>query len=130
MADNAIIAVNDGESTPVTHSFSPKGIYGEIAKYQNLATSFLEGRETLTVSLKDGGKVQRGETVLHLPRVLDETVNGVTVSRVADFATIRITGLFPPTWEEQDRKNGRVMASNLLLNAIVAAAFDNGEFVY
>lgn len=109
MANNAIIAVDDGETTPVSHSFSPKGIYGDIAKYQNLATAFLEGREALSLTLKDGSKVQRAETVLHLPRVLDETINGVTVSRVADFATVRITGLFPPSWEEQDRKNARVM---------------------
>jgi cysteine synthase len=62
--------------------------------------------------------------------VLDETINGVTVSRVADYATLRMTAIVPKTWEEQDAKNVRVMGSNLLLTDPVADAIDKGEFVW
>lgn len=132
MADNAPIAIDDGESTPVTHTMSPKGIYGDLAKYHNLATSYVEGREQLSLQSKEAGKsaVRRVETVLHIPRVLDETINGVSQKRVADYMQVRTTYLVPTSWEEQDIENGRVMNSNLCVATAVANAVDKGEFVY
>jgi hypothetical protein len=130
MADNAPLTVADGESTPVDHVLSPRGVAGDMAKYQNYAVTFAEGRETATIKVAEPKGLYKTETVLVVPRVLDETINGVTVSRVADFATIRTTCIVPKTWEEQDAKNVRVMGSNLLLTTPVANAIDKGEFVW
>lgn len=130
MADNVPLVVDDGESTPVSHSFSPRGVSGELAKYQNYAVNFSEGRETATLKVSEPKGLQKAEIVLLVPRVLDETINGVTVSRVADYATIRTTCIIPKTWEEQSAKNVRVMGSNLLLTDPVADAIDKGEFVW
>jgi hypothetical protein len=130
MADNAPLTIDDGESTPVSHVLSPRGISGDTAKYQNYAVTFPEGRETATLRATEPKGLQKTETVLTVPRVLDETINGVTVSRVADYATIRTTVIIPKTWEESDAKNVRVMGSNLLLTDPVADAIDKGEFVW
>jgi hypothetical protein len=130
MADNAPLVIADGESTPVSHTLSPRGISGDTAKYQNYAVTFAEGRETATIKVAEPKGLSKTEIVLLVPRVLDETINGVTVSRVADYATLRMTAIVPKTWEEQDAKNVRVMGSNLLLTDPVADAIDKGEFVW
>jgi hypothetical protein len=130
MADNVPLVVADGESTPVSHTLSPRGVSGDTAKYQNYAVTFAEGRETATLKVAEPKGLQKTEIVLLVPRVLDETINGVTVSRVADYATIRTTAIIPKTWDEQAAKNVRVMGSNMLLVDPVADAIDKGEFVW
>jgi hypothetical protein len=130
MADNVPLVVADGESTPVSHTFSPRGVSGDTAKYQNYAVTFAEGRETATLKVAEPKGLQKTEIVLLVPRVLDETINGVTVSRVADYGTFRVTCIVPKTWDEQDAKNLRVMGSNVLLVGPVADAIDKGEFVW
>lgn len=127
MPANAPIVINDGESTPVAHTMSPMDKVAGKSTYANLATAFVDGRETVSLAMGIKPKLREVVATLHIPRVLDETINGVTVSRVADFATLKVVGLLPKTWEEADLKNVRVLGSNLLLNAIVSAAFDRGE---
>jgi hypothetical protein len=130
MADNVPLVVADGESTPVDHTFSPRGITGDTAKYVNYAVTFADGRETVSMKLSEPKGLQKTELVLIVPRVLDETINGVTVSRVADYATVRVSAIVPKTWDTADIKNVRVMSSNLLLESPVADAIEKGEHVW
>lgn len=130
MPANGTITVEDGESTPVDHVFSPMSVRGSEASYANFATAFVDGRETVRLNQSMKTKIREVTTALVVPRVLSESINGVTVDRVADYMTVKVSYLVPKTWDEQDIENGRVMASNLGINAIVAAAVDRGEGVW
>lgn len=130
MADNAPIVIADGESTPVDHTFDPNGSENGAFQYANFDVAFVDGRESLSLKHSRKAKLREFVGTLIVPRVLDESINGVTVSRVADFATLKVIGLFPTTWEEQDLKNVRVLGSNMLLDAIPADMIDRGEIVW
>lgn len=130
MAANAIITLPDGEATPVDHDFSPIGIFGEIAKYQNLASTYAAGRETVQFSMKETSSLRKVVATMAVPRVLDETINGVTVSRVADFMQVKLEFLVPRTWAESDIKNGRMMANALTDATAISNAVDIGEYVW
>lgn len=131
MADNAIISANDGQSTPVSHSFSPiKILDGSVAQYDNRAESFQLGRETLQLRCKSSKTIRTTGIDLRMPRVVEETVNGVAVKRVVDFGSFRGEVLVPLTWTPAQAKNLRVLGANLLLHAVLAAMADDGEFVW
>jgi hypothetical protein len=130
MPANGTIVLADGESTPVDHTFSPMRVRGDEASYANLSTTFVDGRETLRLNSVVKPKLREVTTTLIVPRVLSESINGVTVDRVADFMTVKCVALVPKTWDEADITNGRVLAANALQNAIVVAAVDRGEGVW
>lgn len=130
MADNAPIVVNDGETPVVAHSFDPAGIYGEIAKYQNKVAASFDGRETVQRKMKQSPKVRTTQQDLRIPRTVTEVVNGVSMSRVVDFATVRTEVLIPVTWDAASAKNARVLGMNLMNDPAFALMVEQGEFVW
>jgi hypothetical protein len=130
MANNATITINDGESTPVAHAFDPVRIDGEIASYQNKVADTLEGRETLTLRLSKTQKVRTTKATLLIPKVVEETVNGVSVYKTDGFATAKVEILIPINWTAAQAKNCRVLASNLLAHATTGLMVDDHEFVW
>lgn len=130
MAANAPIVINDGQSTPVAHTFSGIKIDGNVALYDNRAEVFSAGRETLALRMKSNDRIRTTTATLKVPRVVEETINGVTVKKVADYMTIKVELLTPTTWASDDVQDGRVMTSNLLIHAVPAAMADDGEFVW
>lgn len=129
MASNAAIAVNDG--VPVSHSFSPIAIKdGAMAVYQNKVATIVSGRESLTLGLKTNAKMRIVDVNLKVPRIISEVLNGVTVSRVADYATAKATVLVPVDWTTAACKDARVMLANVLLHATTALVVDEAEFVW
>lgn len=131
MASNTTISIADGASTPVTHVFSPQWVKdGNSAMYQNLAETMVGGRETASLSYVHSAKVRRVKGGLRLPRVQAETINGLTVRSVADFGQLNVDLIIPNGWSAADAKNLRVLGSNYLLNAIVAALVESDEFVW
>lgn len=130
MADNAIITVNDGASTPVAHAFEPSGIFGEVAKYQNKAATSVAARETVQLKLKGSAKVRTLRVDLRIPRAVTETINGVSQTRVVDYASGIAEVIIPLEWTPAAAKNCRVMLANSLLHAAVGLMADEGEFVW
>jgi hypothetical protein len=130
MPENGTIVVEDGKSTPEDHTFSPVSVKGDIASYANFDESFVDGRETLRLAQAMKARLREVILTTIVPRVLSESINGVTVDRVADFATFKTTCLLPKTWDEADIKDVRVMHANALNDAIVLAAVDRGEGVW
>lgn len=129
MADNANIVINDG--VPAAHTFTPiKILDGSVATYQNKTASIVSGRETLKIGLKTGALIRATDLNLKVPRTITEVLNGVNVSRVADYATCKATVLVPVDWTVAQCKDARVLLANALLNAIVASASDEAEFVW
>lgn len=130
MASNAPIAVQDGQSTPVTHTFSGIKIAGDVAYYDNRAEQVSNARETLELKMNVGPKVRTVKVQLRVPRAVDETVNGVTVKTVKDFATLKCDLLVPLAWSVAAAKDARVLMKNLLAHAVIEAMSDTGEFVW
>lgn len=132
MADNAPIVVNDGESTPVAHTYSPVRIRSDNGKaiYENRAETYALGRESLEVGMTASSKVRTTDIVLKVPKVVVETINGVAVPKVADYGTFKATCIVPLTWDAQDCENLRVLGANILAHATLVAMNDNGEFVW
>lgn len=130
MAANAPIALNDAETTPVVHTFSGVSIVGDTAMYANRVLAFVGGRETLMLRLRQNGTVRTVSSVLKIPVVIDETINGVAVPRIRDFATIRTEVIIPLTWGAQATKNATKMNSNLLINTVHRAMSEEGEQVW
>lgn len=130
MAANATITLADGKSTPENHAFDPVRIQGDVAMYANFSESYSDGRETLQFSLGGRSGLRKVSVKTHFPRVVDETVNGVTVSRKVDWIDIITTVFVPSTWDKDDITDARVIHSNALQNALVLDAVDEGKFVW
>lgn len=130
MPSNAPIVIQDGKANPVSHTFSPVRLEPGIASYANFAGTFQAGRETVTLGLKETAKLRTVKSTMIVPRVVQETVNSVTSSRVADYATVITTYLIPLTWSEADIKDARVLGQDLQGEAPVVASVEKGEFVW
>jgi hypothetical protein len=135
MPSNAPIAIFDGATTPVSHSFSPKAINGNIASFQEILSGVPIGYPVLTVSnrepVKGSAGVYRVTMKLVVPKVITTTdVSGKTVTSVDYSNSAEITLLLSERSSTQERKNIRVLASNLLMNASPAAVVDNLEFYW
>lgn len=130
MADNAIITVNDGASTPVAHAFEPAGIFGEVTKYQNKSAASIAARETVQLKLKQSARVRTLRVDLRVPKAITETINGVAQTSVVDYLSGNAEVIAPLGWTPAEVRNGRVMLANLLLTQVAALMADEGEFVW
>lgn len=133
MSSMASIVVNDGESTPVAHTFDPVRITnGDLAEWVNRAQAYQAGRENLKLSLREiaKGTVRKATVNTMIPRVVTETINGAAVSSSPDFGGAKTEFTIPLSWTKQQAKNLRVEHANALAHAIMAAAVDDGEFVW
>lgn len=117
------IAINDGASTPATHTFTPSTT--NPATYRNGASEAsvngLVYDESLKMDIKvvpDG--VSKGSIQLKIPHL-----DLVGVSTEMSYETVNVEFLFSKRSSAARRKNARVLASNLLLNSQVVDAIDN-----
>lgn len=131
MPANASIVLADGKGTPENHTFNPMGIDGFISRYANLTdATYTIGQEKLTIRTKTERKRRHVVVQLTVPRLVEETVNSVTVPSAPDFATAKAELILPETWSEADITDLRVLLSNALLNTLVEDLVDTGAFVY
>jgi hypothetical protein len=82
------------------------------------------------MSMKQNARIRTVDLNLKVPRIISEVLNGVTVSKVADFATCKATVLVPVDWATAEAMNARALLANILLHATVALATDEAEFVW
>jgi len=126
-------SVNDGQTTPVAHVFSPLGalsVSGEVvARYINRAASALTGGAEQLIayfkSKKDGGLTYRQAVIMPVT----ETVGGVSVVT----RTLRGTVTFdiPSNSTAQNRKDIRALVANALAASTnFGTAVENGEGVW
>jgi hypothetical protein len=129
MASNAAFTVNDGTND---HVFSPTGIKdGRIATYANQAESMISGRETAVLSQKADSKTVR-EVVLttRIPRVVEETINGVTRRKVDNFGSMSSKLLVPVDWTDEEVEVLRKTHAGSLAVTPYTKAADEAEFVW
>lgn len=128
MPSNAPIVIDDGKSTPESHTFDPSDMTGSQAAYTNYAGTYPPGRDTIRMSksLKASGKVREVTVTLVVPNTV--TIDGI--SSVADFRTYVVRCLVPVSTLETDLDSDTGMLANLLGNTLVKKAIERGEWIW
>jgi hypothetical protein len=132
MPANAAIAIQDGASAPVTHTFSPTKIDANgIATFEERVSGVPIGYPTITWSVRaptKGSSTYKVTGKLTQPKVVDVTdSSGKTVKTVdyTNLATIDLVVSNKST--KQERKDLRVLVANALNNALLVTSADDLE---
>lgn len=136
----ANITINDGQATPVAHTFTARRIDGDgVAKWQDISGGIAVGFPTLTASLREpikGSKnpVYKAVIKIAVPKletVTASTYNGITPAPTKAYdcvATLEMT--FPERSVAADRKDLRAYVANALAQADLKALVEDLNFVY
>lgn len=138
MAAIAPISVNDGQATPIAHAYNPVNM--EPATYKRNADTSVPvvAQEQLILSLTQSSQASEGvskaRVSLAIP-VLETPTGGtgsgyVAAPKVAFILRFNGEFVLPNRSVGTQRKDLRVLASNLLLNAQVVALVDTLEKPY
>lgn len=131
MSAIANIAILDGQGTPATHTFYPVQSDPQANYRENIASLALVGQGTVAISMlsRASDSLQKVRVVLELPALETVTAQnsaGYTASpKVAYSNKVTMDLFLPARGTAAQRKDLRVLASNLLLNAQVVDAIDN-----
>lgn len=122
MSAIANIAIVDGATTPLTHTFTPQST--DPATYRNGASANSSAGLVYDETLKMGVKfepngISKVAIQMRLPYDTGNAANPVAYEQA------NLEFLVPGTSPSARRKNLRVLVSNLLLNAQVVDAIDN-----
>jgi hypothetical protein len=132
MSAIANIVINDGQATPVAHTFYPTASDPDAQFAENLSGIALIGNGNIKVSVKrvaqDGG-MNRVRIVMALPALETASAQnsaGYTAApKVAYTHTVSADFILPNRGTAQQRKDLRVLLANLLANAQVVDAIEN-----
>ncbi len=131
MAQIANIVIADGATTPVNHTFSPIASLPIAAYRESIASLALvgQGRVSIKNSSPANASLQRVRLTLELPAL--ETASGqnaegyTAAPKVAYTNSVSVDLILPARGTVQQRKDLRIMLSNLLKDAQVVDAIDN-----
>lgn len=113
MAQAATITVNDRETTPIAHAFTPRDVGPGLALFAESASVPI-GEKKLTISKRLTNGRYRIRVKLDNPTLVTETVNGVNVPKVPRTAYADVTFTFTSDHSLQERKNTVGMLANAL----------------
>jgi len=136
MAAIGNIAIVDGEPTPVTHTFIPVSSAGDPFYRESIAGLALIGQPTITLSLKQdrGTGLNKLRVVMALPALEVVTGNNAAgysaAPKVGYVNKVNIDMILPSRGTAQQRKDLRLLVSNLLLNSQVIDAIENLNIPY
>lgn len=107
MAAIASLSLDDREDTPVTHTFVPNGIDSGTASWKESdALGNPIGDNTFSVSYrKTASGLHKVRTVLRIPAVVVETIDGVARQKVERVAYANLEFTFAGDSTEQEREN-------------------------
>lgn len=127
----ASFAVDDRESTPVSHSFVPRGDKNGVAVWKEDQTIPIGARK-VTLSMREANGRTKVRLVMSDPVEVVETINGVNVTKVPRTSFADVTFTFSDLSTLQERKNLIGMFANALdsSNTALDAALTNLEWVY
>lgn len=137
----ADITINDGQGTPVAHTFAPAKTQADYALLEDRAAGIYIGYNKLVFSLKrpsgDSKSALRNLKLnidIETPKL--ENVTNSTISGIAPAPTIsyrpmvKLEVTFPERCSLQDRKDLQAFMKNVLSNAFVTDAFEKYELPY
>lgn len=133
MPQNTSLIIKDGQATPLDHTFLPSRIdSNNIATFTERAASGIPvGQPTITWQVRPSATSSATNKIsgkLTVPKVVTTTdTSGKTVTSVdyINLATIELVTSTRST--KQERKDLRVLLSNLLLNTAIASTSDDLE---
>jgi len=125
------IAVQDRAGTPVTHTFTPRSINGDLAVFAENAAAAI-GERKISISTRKTGDKYKVRIVLANPVLVNETINGVAVPKVQRSLYGDVTFTFPDTTSAQERKDTVGMLANALAasQAVVNGTLENLEGIW
>jgi len=141
MSAIANIVINDGQGTPVAHTFAPAKTQADWALLEDRTSGIYIGYNKLTFKLdRPSGDSRQATRNLKLSIKIEtpklENVTNSTVSGVAPAPTIsyrpvvELTCTFPERCSLQDRKDLQAYIKNVLSNSFVTDAFEKFELPY
>jgi len=124
MPSQANVVLNDAESTPVAHTFTPRGLDPQtrVARW-HASTGVPIADEILTISYRDQGTRHKAKAVITDPVVSVETINGVSKSVILRSAYLTIEATFDDESTEQERMNTIALGKDLLSDPAFTASF-------
>lgn len=141
MAAIANIVINDGQGTPVAHTFAPAKTQADMALLEDRTAGIYIGYNKLTFALmrpvgtsKEATRNLKLSIKIETPKL--ETVSNNTVSGIAPAPTIsyrpvvELIATFPERCSLQDRKDLQAYIKNVLANSFVTDAFEKYELPY
>lgn len=146
MGQIANIVINDGQATPVAHTFAPAKALADYALWEdrtsasNPAGTYIGfGKLTMALQRPTGPATQatrnlKGSIKLETPKL--ETVSNSTISGIAPAPTVsyrptaEITLVFPERCSLQDRKDLQAYLKNVLATTPVTDFFEKLELAY
>lgn len=134
MSAIANIVINDGKATPVAHTFTPVQSSPFAMYRESLSTLPLIGNGIVELRSTAQGDLNKMKIVLSLPVLETQTganAQGYTAApKVAYTNKVNMEFFLPARGTGDQRKDLRVLASNLLLNAQIVDAIDNVNVPY
>lgn len=125
------VVLNDRETTPVAHTFTPAGIEDNVATAVN-TQGVPVGNERLGISLRHTGNRYKAVLKLTAPVVVQETINGVmkpTVVRTA-YAEVHLSFSAESTLQERKNLVGMTYAALAPGQAMINSVITNLENIY
>lgn len=141
MAAIANIVINDGQATPVAHTFAPAKTQSDYALLEDRSAGVYIGYNKLTFSLKrPSGPSKVASRNLKLSIKIEtpklEVVSNNTVTGIAPAPTVsyrpvaELIVTLPERCSLQDRKDLQAFMKNVLSNPFVTDAFEKYELPY
>lgn len=140
MASQANITINDGKTTPVSHTFYMNGagwsstLGGILATWVDRSPAAAVGFWKLSLSFKEPGKGRKNYIVVAksevpvLENVTNSTVSGISPAPTVSYNPISKTEFSMPERSTTDaRKDQLAIHRNFLANAVVTAAIQDLE---
>lgn len=141
MAAIANIVINDGEATPVAHTFEPAKTTADYAFWEDRDAGIYIGNKKLTVQLSRpsgngnvGNRNLRVMIKIEVPRM--ETLSNSTVSGIMPAPTVAYRSVaemnftLPERSTLQERKNLRAFVAQLMGNGQIADVIDKLSIPY
>lgn len=107
------LAIADGETTPVTHTFVPRDIVNGVGTVVEAGATPI-GENRISISMKKSGTRYKGELRLTMPVVATETVNGIARPTVIRTAYVALSVSFDEKSTTQERKNATALIAQAL----------------
>jgi hypothetical protein len=133
MTQAASFTIVDREVTPGNHTFKPNGFSQDnsVAFFKNAGTTVLED-EKFSISWRESNTVRKVRVKLEVPVVVNETINGVTVPKVARTSIADVTFNFALSSTEAERDNVVGMLADALASdqSVINSTLIDGEAIW
>lgn len=125
----AALAINDGQGTPVSHTFAPVTTDGALAKWADRSPSIPSGYRLISHEVKGpNGQRTVHQVVIGFSIPVVASVNGVDT--VVRYNSTQVVLNIHPDSTLQERKDQLAYLANLLANANVKSSVENIEPFY